>query len=295
MPWRGEHDPYKIWVSEIMLQQTRVAAVMEYYHRFLKKYPTVKKLKQAKESDVLTQWSGLGYYRRARMMHQAAQLIVKEYDSKFPQTAEELRTLPGIGRYTAAAIASIAFGEQIAVLDGNVERVLLRIHGKKLVSNKLWDIAQQWLSPIRPGEFNQAMMELGAIVCLPKSPICHECPLYRWCKTRGVHAVEKQEARKREIYDLAVIERGGRIKLVQRSKLHSLMAGMWELPVAMEKSEPILRLQHSITDTDFAVTVHRENRSRKASRWVNISDLNRIPLTGLTRKVLTKLEILKRR
>jgi A/G-specific adenine glycosylase len=295
LPWRGEHDPYRIWVSEIMLQQTRVAAVIEYYHRFLKKFPTVKKLAQAKESDVLAQWSGLGYYRRARMMHQAAQIIVKEHGSKFPRTSEALRTLPGIGRYTAAAIASIAFNEPVAVLDGNVERVLIRVHGKKIRLNKLWDIAQQWLAPSRPGDFNQAMMELGATVCLPKSPLCQGCPLFQWCKTKGEHSGGKREKRKQVEISLAFFERNGKLQLIQRAHSHSLMAGMWELPRARGKSKPILLVKHSITDTDYLVTVHRRSQIAQNGHWIKTSELNQLPLTGLTRKVLTKLEILKNR
>lgn len=295
MPWRGEHDPYRIWVSEVMLQQTRVAAVIEYYGRFLKKFPTVTKLARANESDVLATWSGLGYYRRARMMHKAAQAVVKEHGGKFPQTAIALRNLPGIGRYTASAIASIAFNQLVAVLDGNVERVLLRVLGKKLEQNKLWDIAQQWLAPARPGDFNQAMMELGATVCLPKSPMCLECPLFQWCKTRGEHSGSKKEKRKQENIKLAILERAGRIKLVQRAHGHSLMAGMWELPQAAGKSQPILRAKHSITKTDFMVTIHRESRSPQNGRWFTKSELDQVPLTGLTRKVLANLNILKRR
>src|SRR5947209_10980711 len=132
LPWREDRDPYRVWVSEIMLQQTRVAAVLEHYRRFLNKFPTVSKLAAARESSVLAAWSGLGYYRRARMLHAAAKLVVKEYQGKFPRDSEGLRHLPGIGRYTAAAIASIAYDEPVAVVDGNVERVLERMSGKRL-------------------------------------------------------------------------------------------------------------------------------------------------------------------
>src|SRR5579872_889128 len=185
MPWRGARDPYRIWVSEIMLQQTRVAAVLEYYPRFLKKFPTVKKLADARESEVLAAWSGLGYYRRARMMRLAAQKIAGELQGKFPRTSAGLRDLPGIGRYTAAAIASIAFDEPVAVVDGNVERVLTRIHGRELLQAEMWELAGSWLEPARPGDFNQAMMELGAIVCTPRAPSCLTCPVVELCATRG--------------------------------------------------------------------------------------------------------------
>ena len=175
LPWRQTRDPYHIWLSEIMLQQTRVAAVIGYYQRFVQRFPTVESLASASEADVLAQWSGLGYYRRARMLLAAAHVIVAEYGGQLPRTASELRKLPGIGRYTAAAIASIAFGEPVAVVDGNVERVLSRVEGLTLGSSTqqsaYWDRAQQWLSRKRPGDFNQAMMELGATVCLPGEPL----------------------------------------------------------------------------------------------------------------------------
>ncbi len=164
LPWRASRDPYRVWLSEIMLQQTRVAAVIAYYHEFLRRFPTVQKLAAAREASVLAVWSGLGYYRRARMLHAAARVILREQRGKFPNTMEALRELPGIGRYTAAAIASIAFDEPVAVVDGNVERVLQRIAGKRLAGEELWQAANQLLDTKRPGDFNQAMMELGATV-----------------------------------------------------------------------------------------------------------------------------------
>src|SRR5580704_14564302 len=170
LPWRKDRDPYRVWVSEVMLQQTRVAAVVDHYQRFLRRFPTTEKLASARESSVLAAWSGLGYYRRARMLHAAAKRIVKEHGGKFPGGAEDLRALPGIGRYTAAAIASIAFGQPVAVVDGNVERVLQRVHGKNMAGEELWRAAGELLSQQRSGDFNQAMMELGATVCLPRQP-----------------------------------------------------------------------------------------------------------------------------
>ncbi len=145
LPWRANRDPYRVWISEIMLQQTRVAAVIEHYHEFLRRFPTVEKLSAAREASVLAAWSGLGYYRRARMMHAAAKVIVREHCGEFPTTEEQLRKLPGIGRYTAAAIASIAFGEPVALVDGNVERVLQRLSGKRLTGEELWEAANRLL------------------------------------------------------------------------------------------------------------------------------------------------------
>src|SRR5690349_7913964 len=175
LPWRHETDPYHIWISEIMLQQTRVNAVLEHYRLFLKRFPKVENLANARESSVLAAWSGLGYYRRARMMHAAAKKVVKELGGKFPATEAGLRELPGIGRYTAAAIASIAFGQQTAVVDGNVERVLQRLSGKAIPPEQIWSTANDVLDTKRPGDFNQAMMELGATVCMPRGPLCMLC------------------------------------------------------------------------------------------------------------------------
>ena len=185
LPWRRDADPYRVWVSEIMLQQTRVAAVLDHYARFMERFPTVQVLAAAREASVLAAWSGLGYYNRARRMHQAAKVIVRERHGKFPQTAEDWRELPGIGRYTAAAIASIAFGEAVAVVDGNVERVLSRFHGQDESREGAWQQAEALLDHRRPGDFNQAMMELGAVVCTPRAPQCLLCPLNTWCVSRG--------------------------------------------------------------------------------------------------------------
>src|SRR6266852_2892744 len=185
LPWRQNRDPSRVWLSEIMLQQTRVAAVLDHYRRFLQRFPTVQKLAAARESSVLAAWSGLGYYRRARMLHAAAKVVVKKHQGSFPGTAAGLRDLPGIGRYTAAAIASIAFNAPTAVVDGNVERVLGRVFGDNLPEEDLWQAAENLLSRARPGDFNQAMMELGATVCLPRQPRCSICPVFDLCVTRG--------------------------------------------------------------------------------------------------------------
>src|SRR5271165_4170957 len=158
LPWRQDTDPYRVWVSEIMLQQTRVAAVLDHYARFLRRFPAVQALAAAREPSVLAAWSGLGYYHRARSMHQAAKVIVRERQGEFPRTAEEWSKLPGIGRYTAAAIASIAFGEAVAAVDGNVERVLGRMFGRDTGKKNAWQRAESLLDRARPGDFNQAMM-----------------------------------------------------------------------------------------------------------------------------------------
>ncbi len=185
LPWRRDRDPYRVWLSEVMLQQTRVAAVVDHYQRFLKRFPTIEKLAAAREASVLAVWSGLGYYRRARMLHAASKKIVTEHSGKFPESSAALRTLPGIGRYTAAAIASIAFDEPIAVVDGNVERVLQRVLGKRLADEEIWKVAQELITERKPGDSNQAMMELGATVCLPRQPKCLACPVLELCATHG--------------------------------------------------------------------------------------------------------------
>jgi A/G-specific adenine glycosylase len=231
LPWRESRDPYRVWLSEIMLQQTRVAAVIAHYREFLCRFPTVEKVAEAREASVLAAWSGLGYYRRARMLYAAAKVVTRDHDGKFPETMEGLRELPGIGRYTAAAVASIAFGEVVAVVDGNVERVLQRLSGKRLAGEELWQAAGDLLDPKRPGDFNQAMMELGATVCTPRAPTCLTCPVVELCAVRGEMAPRPKAVRqlRREIY-YALDCRDGKVFLVQRTRDASLMPGMWELP-----------------------------------------------------------------
>jgi A/G-specific adenine glycosylase len=310
LPWRRTRDPYRIWLSEVMLQQTRVAAVIEHYHEFLRRFPTVEKLAAAREASVLAAWSGLGYYRRARMLRAAAKLIVRELDAKFPTTAKELLDLPGIGRYTAAAIASIAFDEPVAVVDGNVERVLLRTSGRSLAGEKLWSAAEDLLDRSRPADFNQAIMELGATICTPRSPSCLTCPVVDLCATRGENRKTGKTApqKKREIhYALNQTEDGqdsrrdsspGKIFLVQRPRDASLMAGMWELPEISSPrnhAQPALTVRHSITVTDYTVQVWRSSApDLNAGTWISIHRLPRLALTGLTRKILRKTGLLTR-
>ena len=313
LPWRQSSDPYRIWVSEIMLQQTRVTAVLDYYARFLALFPSVAALAQAEEPAVLAAWSGLGYYRRAKMMHKAAQVLVREHQGVFPRTAEELRKLPGIGEYTSSAIASIAFGEPVAVIDGNVERVLLRVfpqNGTSVVQAKwLRDRAASLLDHQRPGDFNQSMMELGATICLPQRPLCLHCPVQPFCATRGEHqAPPPKKMRSRQIaYALLRRNRPGatQVLLQQRPPSASLMPGMWELPeVEMRESDHQrveITLRHAITVTNYQVRVLRFSEqearlrwpARKTPRqWTKSSELSSLPLTGLARKVLQRLQIM---
>ena len=268
LPWRASRDPYRVWLSEIMLQQTRVAAVIEHYREFLLRFPTVEKLAAAREASVLAVWSGLGYYRRARMLHAAAKVIVGEHGGKFPDTEERLRALPGIGRYTAAAIASIAFDEPVAVVDGNVERVLQRVAGKRLAGEELWTAANHLLDAKRPGDFNQAMMELGAVICTPRAPACLTCPVVELCATRGELASSGRlvPQKKREIH-YALDCKCGTVFLVQRAPDASLMPGLWELPelASTNGDGSAFTLRHSITVTNYTVRVWRKAASSRVS------------------------------
>jgi A/G-specific adenine glycosylase len=298
LPWRRTRDPYAIWVSEIMLQQTRVAAVLAHYRLFLERFPTVLVLAAASEDDVLAAWSGLGYYRRARMLQQCAREIVGQHGGRFPEGSSALQELSGIGRYTAAAVASIAFGETVAVVDGNVERVLRRITGRNLTVAQSWQRAQEMLSTSRPGDFNQAMMELGATICLPREPSCLICPVREWCATRGKGLQPKPVSRqqKRQIW-CGLEQRKGQVRLVKRANKVSLMAGMWELPQRAEIPHSSAReacwrtFRHSITVTDYTVHVLRDWRVPTGvrgarGRWIAIEKISQIPITGLTRKIL---------
>jgi A/G-specific adenine glycosylase len=308
LPWRETRDPYRIWLSEIMLQQTRVAAVIEHYHEFLRRFPTVEKLARARESSVLAAWSGLGYYRRARMMHATAKQIAR--DGKLPGTSEELRNLPGIGRYTAAAIASIAFNEPAAVVDGNVERVLQRLSGRVLSLQDCWITATELLDSTRPGDFNQAMMELGAVICTPRRPGCLTCPVVGWCATRAeLPSPFKPVPQKKKEIHFALHSRGGEVLLVQRALTASLMPGMWELPemringlgagkqtaprlAKFQNDKPLYKLRHAITVTDFSVSVWRGCRKPASAKWIPVTRLKQVPLTGLARKILRQAEML---
>ena len=280
-----------------MLQQTRAAAVIKYYERFLRRFPTLSALAAARQASVLAAWSGLGYYRRARMLHAAAEKIVDKHSGKFPRTAAELRTLPGIGQYTSAAVASIAFNEPVAAVDGNGERVLRRVLGKHLDRTKLWPVAQDLLCQERPGDFNQAMMELGATLCVPRRPKCGWCPISELCFTRGeLSGADKRKAQHKREINYALDWRDGSVFLVKRDMAATLMPGMWELPqinLPTLSSNSSLTLRHSITVTDYLVRVLRcELPVGTTGQWVRQSRIARLPLTGLTQKILRAAEII---
>lgn len=277
-----------------MLQQTRVGAVLEHYRRFFERFPTVDALARSRTESVLAAWSGLGYYRRARNLHAAAKKVITGYKGEFPATSEQLRELPGIGRYTAAAIASIAFNEPVAVVDGNVKRVLQRVTGKpELKERETWALAEELISEKRPGDYNQAMMELGATVCLPGEPVCVACPVNTFCVTRGSHPRARKENRKSKSVAYALARQHGSVLLVQRPKSVSLMAGMWEFPEipAPKDATALARFKHSILDTDFEVSVYSAAQSENG-RWMKNAGLKRLALTGLARKILRHFELL---
>jgi A/G-specific adenine glycosylase len=317
LPWRHTSDPYAVWVSEIMLQQTRVAVVIERWKAFLERFPTVEALAEADEQDVLALWSGLGYYRRARMLHKAAQAVVAEHAGKMPVNSEELRKLPGIGTYTAAAIASIAHGEHVAVVDGNVERVLSRIRGweshdavgEAAVRRKVEELAAGLVDPRRAGVFNQAIMELGATVCTPRNPQCLVCPWKTECRTLGEHKTPKRAAMtNREIACALIVrtnESGTEILLEQRAATNSVMPGMWELPALavadVATLEERLTVRHAIMQVNYTVRVYALPMDKAAvnpansaqQRWVSLAEASAMALTGLARKVLTSAGLLE--
>jgi A/G-specific adenine glycosylase len=307
LPWRRSRDPYAIWVSEVMLQQTRVAAVVEKYQAFMARFPTVFALAVAPEQEVLALWSGLGYYRRARMLHKAAKAVASTPQGTMPRTAEELRALPGIGGYTAAAIASIAYNEPVAVVDGNVERVLCRIAGWNANGGhqrKVEDLAAQLVDEKRPGDFNQAIMELGATVCLPRNPQCLVCPISEDCKTRGEHkTAPRARIVSREVgYALCVRQPRGsdvEVLLEQRPPALSVMPGLWELPSLREAPDEEVRMtvRHAIMNVNYVVRV-RDVRDEDLvelavrggeRKWVSLRDAGAMALTGLARKVLKRV------
>ncbi|MEZ4459665.1 MAG: A/G-specific adenine glycosylase [bacterium] len=253
LPWRQTSDAYAIWISEIMCQQTQVATVIPYWERWMAAFPDAQTLAATELDDVLSYWAGLGYYRRARMIHAAAKQIV---DVGLPSDFEGWKALPGVGRYTAGAVASIAFDEHVAVVDGNVERVLSRLFMiGALASNsqrekQLWKCAQAIVDPERPGDFNQAIMELGALVCTPRSPKCDECPIQAQCQAFAAGSVasfpppKKKTRVKSQVTHLVGLRHEGSYAFVQRP-LDGLHGGLWEFPSADDSAFEAFRARHA--------------------------------------------------
>ncbi|MEO1286670.1 MAG: A/G-specific adenine glycosylase [Chloroflexota bacterium] len=241
LPWRGA-DAYRVWLSEIMLQQTQIDTVIPYYHRFLEQYPTIEDLAEADLDSVLKLWEGLGYYSRARNLHKTAKIVTQEYDGEFPSTVTELKKLAGIGAYTAGAISSIAFGQQASLLDGNVIRVFSRWLDleddvtQTSTKNSLWDVADALVPAERAGDYNQALMELGQKICTPKNPLCGECPVNAMCKayangTQALRPVKKKKP-KTPHYDVSagiIRNEDGKLLIAQRP-MDGLLGGLWEFP-----------------------------------------------------------------
>jgi A/G-specific adenine glycosylase len=304
LPWRNTRDPYAIWVSEIMLQQTRAQAVIPYYQRFLERFPTVGALAAAAEDDVLALWSGLGYYSRARNLRCAAQQVAAA--GGFPRDYAAIRALPGIGDYTAAAIGSIAFDLPFAVLDGNVLRVVARVANDAAdisgarTRERFREIAQQWLDPREPGHFNQALMELGATVCLPRNPLCLLCPLAGCCRARQEGTAAQLPVKLRKTAPvrlngiLLVVRNRGRILLRQRHAAASRMAGFWDLPApedlpAAKLGARIGEIRHTITHHHYTLEVRSATAHLPVTdgfRWFTVAQLAEIPFSTTARKAL---------
>lgn len=325
LPWRGHSDPYAVWVSEIMLQQTRVETVIPYFERWLKLFPTVNALAEASEQNVLSAWEGLGYYSRARNLKRAARIVVDQHGGKLPRTTEALSKLPGIGRYTAAAIASIAFGADEATLDGNLRRVLARVFDVQEPADSprggkiLWALSADHLPVGRAGDYNQALMDLGATICLPKKPQCALCPVHSLClaSARGVQAqrpvLKPKTAVPTRIHAAAVVRKNGRVLLSKRDN-KGLLGGLWEFPniqienrsgrgfaraikktygLKVRKGTLLGEIHHAYTHFRLIEFVYfceaLELPKVTRLRWMRISDLANYPMGKVDRQIARKL------
>ena len=337
MPWRetgpdGRRDPYRVWISEIMLQQTRVETATPYFLRFVEAFPDVAALAAAPQDRVLKLWEGLGYYSRARNLHRAAQQIVSEHGGVFPRAPEAVRALPGVGPYTSAAVLSLAFGHPAAVLDGNVIRVLGRVLAVEADSRKpatrkaLQAVADALLTADRPGDFNEAVMELGATVCTPRAPACGRCPLREVCAARAAGAPEAFPVVSKRAptphVDVAVgvvLDDAGRV-LIQKRPESAMLGGLWEFPggkvepgetpeaacrrelreetgLDVEIAAPLARVDHAYSH--FKVTLHAfrcrhlggtpRHESGEPIRWVARAELDTYAFPTANRKILDRL------
>lgn len=332
LPWRRTRDPYAIWISEAMLQQTRVETVIPYWERFLDRFPDVGSLAAADTDDVIELWAGLGYYSRARNLHRAARAVVERYDGALPDDAALLRELPGVGRYTAGAVASIAFDQPEPIVDGNVARVLTRLLGidgevsSKPVQTRLWEEAALLASGEDPGGLNQGLMELGAMICTPRAPMCLACPWTRQCVARAEGRQEELpvKARKKPPRRIEAVaghlERRGGVLAVQRPK-KGLLGGMWELPggeiaenetaeealvrwfrdglgLSVSGAEALGSVEHVFTHRRLRLHVFRckpasgrvRRQSWDAHRWVRRSGLDAMAFGGPARKAIALVD-----
>lgn len=315
LPWRRTRDPYAVLVSEIMLQQTRVAAVIPYYERWMKAFPTVQSLAKARVDRVLRLWAGLGYYSRARNLHETAKIVVSWHGSRIPSEVAALQSLPGVGRYTAGAVASIAFNKPAPILDGNVIRVLSRLFliskdtTKTKGRNQLWKLAEQIIPPAHAGDFNQALMELGALICVPLTPKCHECPLSRVCLARlngkesELPILRKRRATK-SVSQFALILRRGDSVWIKKRQRAELMAGLWSFPRFESKRQlleqsglrtvkSVGRVKHSVMNQQITVSALVASVNGNAAkhfpahntRWVKLDRLNAFALPSADRQL----------
>jgi A/G-specific adenine glycosylase len=325
LPWRKSRDPYRVWISEVMLQQTQVATVERYFLRFAQAFPNVAALAAADEQEVLRLWEGMGYYRRARQMHAAAQKVVAEHRGHFPQTVDGLRELPGIGRYTAGAIASIAFDQRAPILEANTIRLLSRLVAYRddplstTGQRVLWQVAEDILPNASVSQFNQALMELGSLVCTPSEPDCDECPLSSVCKARQADAqreIPRPKARKSyvEVREAAVIVRKNGSVLMRQCGPDERWAGLWDFPrFAVEAEGPLFAkdeivnklctqtgvecnpgavlktLRHGVTrfriTLDCYAAAYVSGRVRSNARWTPFAKLSTLPLNTTARKI----------
>ena len=332
LPWRDQPSPYRVWVSEIMLQQTRVETVLPYFERWMQRFPTLPSLANATEQEVLQAWEGLGYYSRARNLHRAARLVMQTYAGEIPADRSQLEHLPGIGRYTAGAIASIAFGKDEPALDANIRRVLARVFNVDVPARSpagerlLWDLARETLPSGRAGDYNQALMDLGASLCTPHAPACLICPLAAVCEARALGIQEERPLLEAKpviphyVVTAAVISRAGQI-LIARRPSSGLLGGMWEFPGGkVEPGETLAAgLQREIREelgasvavgdpfgiyqhgyTHFKVTLHAfccrlldgEPQALHASeiRWVTPGEMSTFPMGKIDRQIARRLE-----
>jgi A/G-specific adenine glycosylase len=328
LPWRSGSgrapEPYRVWISEVMLQQTRVETVRPYFERWMTRFPTLEALADAPLDDVLKAWEGLGYYSRARNLHGAAREVATRYGGQLPGEAPALRTLPGIGRYTAGAVASIAFGRAEPVVDGNVRRVLARwLDDPAPRDPRLWKVAEELVAGERPGDLNQALMELGATVCTPRSPGCGDCPVREWCVARSAGTQEQRPVPRgprsipEEEHGVAVVEWNGSVLMTRRTG-RGRLAGLWELPGAavapgetaaaaarravrertgleVVEAEPLGAVEHAFTHVRVT---YRALRCAPAgappplatpadSLWADAADVERLALPRAQRRLLS--------
>lgn len=317
MPWRLTKDPYKIWISEIMLQQTQVQTVIPYYEKWTKRFPDVASLAGAAETEIMKYWAGLGYYRRARMLHKTAKQLVEIQGKKavLPSTAEELLKLHGIGRYTAGAIASIAYDEKAPILDGNVIRILTRIFAVKddiarpKTIQKLWEISESLLPDKNTGDFNQSMMELGATVCSPQNPKCGICPVQKDCaayasKSQEMFPVKSNREKMEKIKTAAFILRNGGKVLLEKQPAEGRWGGLWMFPYGKSKKavakrfkikagKKALTVSHGFTRYQVSLEVFETPAGNvvceKDQRWFEIEKLAGIPLPAPHKKIAAHL------